>query len=96
VSDEPAVASRWPAFRQTGRRPLGLWQHRDFLLLWNAQGISSIGSQITILALPLTAILVLQASAFEVALLGTAATCPASCWGFQLAFGSTASPGGLP
>ena len=76
MSDEPAVASRWRIFGQARRRPRGLWRHRDFLLLWSAQGISAIGSHITILALPLTAILVLQASAFEVGLLGTAATLP--------------------
>lgn len=44
--------------------------------LWSAQGISAIGGQMTILALPLTAVLVLQASAFEVALLATAASVP--------------------
>jgi MFS family permease len=46
------------------------------LLLWAAQGVSALGSQVTILALPLTALLVLHASAFEVALLSTAATVP--------------------
>jgi MFS family permease len=77
VSDEPAVASPWQrVFGQAGHRPRGLWRHRDFLLLWSAQGISAIGSQITLLALPLTAILVLDASAFEVALLATAASLP--------------------
>jgi MFS family permease len=44
--------------------------------LWSAQGISAIGGQMTILALPLTAVLVLQASAFEVVLLATAASVP--------------------
>ncbi|HUF01452.1 MAG TPA: MFS transporter [Gaiellaceae bacterium] len=48
----------------------GLWQHGDFLRLWSAQTISQFGSQISALALPLAAILVLDASAFEVALLG--------------------------
>jgi MFS family permease len=37
--------------------------------LWSAETISQLGSQITLLALPLAAILVLDASAFEVALL---------------------------
>jgi MFS family permease len=49
----------------------GLWRHPDFLRLWSAQTISQFGSQISALALPLAAILVLDASAFEVALLGT-------------------------
>jgi MFS family permease len=48
---------------------LSLWRNGDFLRLWSAQTISQFGSQITILALPLAAILVLDASAFEVAAL---------------------------
>ena len=51
-------------------RPGGLWGHHDFLRLWGAQTISQFGSQVTLLGLPLVAILVLDASAFEVALLG--------------------------
>ena len=50
---------------------MSLWRNRDFLRLWSAQTISQFGSQITMLALPLTAILVLDASAFEVASLTT-------------------------
>jgi MFS family permease len=49
----------------------GLWRHPDFLRLWSAQTISQFGTQISLLALPLAAILVLDASAFEVALLST-------------------------
>jgi hypothetical protein len=45
----------------------GLWRHPDFLRLWSAQTISQFGSQVSQLALPLAAILVLDASAFEVA-----------------------------
>jgi MFS family permease len=48
---------------------LTLWRNGDFLRLWSAQTISQFGSQITFLALPLAAILVLHASAFEVAAL---------------------------
>lgn len=47
-----------------------LWRHPDFMRLWTAQTISQFGSQITFLALPLAAILVLKASAYEVAVLG--------------------------
>ena len=43
----------------------------DFLKLWSGQTISQVGSQVSALALPLAAVLVLDASAFEVALLGT-------------------------
>ncbi len=48
----------------------GLWRHPDFLRLWSAQTISQLGSQVTLLALPLAAIFVLDASTFEVALVG--------------------------
>src|SRR5215213_3808197 len=48
---------------------MSLWRNGDFLRLWSAQTISQFGSQITALALPLAAILVLDASTFEVAAL---------------------------
>lgn len=48
---------------------MNLWRHGDFMKLWIAQTISMIGSQVTILALPLTAVLLLDASALQVGLL---------------------------
>ena len=60
---------RWP-------RRGGLWLHRDFLLLWSAQGVSAIGSRITRTALPMAAILVAGAGAFELGLLAVALTAP--------------------
>ena len=54
----------------------GLWRHRDFLNLWGAETVSLVGSQVSQLALPLVAILVLEASAFEVALLGVVEFAP--------------------
>jgi MFS family permease len=50
---------------------LSLWRNGDFLRLWSAQTISQLGSQISALALPLVALLVLHASAFQVAVLAT-------------------------
>ncbi len=47
----------------------GLWRDRDFLKLWLGQTISTAGSQITTLALPLTAIIVLNANAFQTGIL---------------------------
>jgi MFS family permease len=44
--------------------------------LWSAQTISQFGSQVTLLALPLAAIVVLDASAFEVAVLSAAEGAP--------------------
>ena len=73
------MRSYWP----TG----GLWRHGDFLKLWSAESISQFGTQVSQLALPLVAVLVLDASAFEVAALGTVEflpfillTLPAGVW----------------
>jgi len=49
----------------------GLWRHADFLKLWSAQSISQLGTQVSALAIPLAAIIVLHASPFEVASLNT-------------------------
>jgi predicted MFS family arabinose efflux permease len=46
--------------------PANLWRHGDFVRLWSAQTLSVAGSQITVLALPLTAILVFGASPVQV------------------------------
>jgi MFS family permease len=65
----------------------GLWRHPDFLKLWSAETISQFGTQISGLALPLVAIIVLDASPFAVAALGTVEfapfilfTLPAGVW----------------
>ena len=49
-------------------RALGgrLWRDRGFLLLWTGQAVSEAGTQVTALALPSVAILVLHAGAFQV------------------------------
>ena len=65
----------------------GLWRHGDFLKLWSAETVSQFGSQVGQLAMPLVAILVLDATAFEVAALGVVEflpfiifTLPAGVW----------------
>ena len=65
----------------------GLWRHGDFLKLWSAETISQFGSTVDDIAFPLVAVLVLEASAFEVAALGTVLflpfllfTLPAGVW----------------
>jgi len=57
----------------TETKPETLWHHVDFMRFWTGQSVSQIGSAVSTLVLPLTAIAVLKASAFEVGLL-TAAT----------------------
>ncbi|MEU8112038.1 MFS transporter [Micromonospora sp. NPDC048947] len=58
--------------RQAG----GLLRHRDFRLLWTGQTVSSIGSNVTTVALPLVAVAVLDAGTFQVAVLTAAAWLP--------------------
>jgi MFS family permease len=55
----------------TRPRAASLWRHPDFLRLWTADSVSQLGTQITLLALPLTAITILHATTFEVGLLTT-------------------------
>ncbi len=57
-------------------RRRGLLNHRDFLLLWSAQGISAVGSRITRTALPMAAILAVGASAIDLGFLTVALTLP--------------------
>ena len=53
-----------------------LWRHADFLKLWSAETVSQVGSQVSGLALPFVAIVTLDVSAFEVALLGVVEFAP--------------------
>jgi MFS family permease len=65
----------------------GLWGHPDFMKLWIGQSISEFGTPISQIAIPWIAIKTLDASAFEVATLGTVQflpfllfTLPAGVW----------------
>src|SRR5439155_25457483 len=65
----------------------GLWGHADFLKLWSAQTISQFGTNVTQIGLALVAVLVLHATAFQVAALSTVDflpfllfTLPAGVW----------------
>jgi len=48
-----------------------LWRHADFMKLWAGQSISQVGTQVSVLAIPLTAVVTLHATAFQAGLLGT-------------------------
>lgn len=54
-----------------------LWRHTDFLKLWSGQSISLLGSQITFLAIPVLAALLLQATPAEMGLLSALELAPA-------------------
>ncbi len=55
----------------------GLWQNADFLKFWAGEAVSEFGTQISLLALPLVAVVTLQASPAQMGLLTAAATAPA-------------------
>lgn len=61
--------------RMSGRRG-GLWGNRDFLKLWGAESVSQVGSQITLVALPLAAALELDAAPSQMGILTAAGTLP--------------------
>jgi MFS family permease len=72
-TEPPAVQPAPPEVpRQPAARTDSLWRHRDFNRLWFAQAVSAFGSQVTTLALPLTAVVYLQASATQVGLMSSA------------------------
>jgi len=55
----------------------GLWRHRDFMLLWSGQSISSFGSVIGGTAMSFVAILTLQATPFQMGVLQAVELLPA-------------------
>lgn len=57
-------------------RSPSLWAHVDFLKLWAGQTISQTGSQLTLVALPLTAALTLRARPADMGLLTAAESAP--------------------
>src|SRR5438045_4039278 len=58
-----------PSFR-------GLWRHPEFMKLWTSLTISSFGAQVTNLALPLTAAVLLQATPWQMGVLVALETLP--------------------
>lgn len=53
-----------------------LWRHRDFLLLWGGQSVSDIGSAVSLVVLPLIAVVSLHADGFAVGALSAAEWVP--------------------
>jgi MFS family permease len=73
----------------------GLWHHLDFRRLWIGETVSQFGTQVTFIALPLVAILILHASTFEVGVLTALDTLgflivglPAGAWVDRMRFRS--------
>ena len=64
-----------------------LWRDRNFLTMWSGQALSQVGAQIAELALPVVAVLLLQASAMQLGVLNAAGVAaflivglPAGAW----------------
>jgi MFS family permease len=57
-------------------KPTSLFRQRNFALLWSGQSVSVFGTEITNVALPLTAVLVLHATPIEAGVLGALNTLP--------------------
>ena len=55
MSDRSAARLRWP-WRRPGGRGDGVWRRPDFVRLWSSQTLSLVGSEVTLFALPLSAI----------------------------------------
>ena len=62
------------ATRQSPAPRSGLLRNRDFVRLWTAESVSQLGSQVSLLALPLLAIKTLHASTLR----GRRAAAPSS------------------
>ncbi|MHC2998392.1 MFS transporter [Microbacterium sp. HJ5] len=73
--DDPADANR-PDDRTLPSRPAApvgsLWRDRNFLTLWSGQALSQFGAQIAELAIPVLAVLLLNATEFQVGALNAA------------------------
>lgn len=82
----PLPPPRVSVLRRLGRvsrlaAPAGLWRHPDFLKLWAGQTVSVLGSQITPIALPLAAALVLDATPAQMGVLRAAQYLPPALLG---------------
>jgi len=60
-----------------------IWRHADFRRLWMARTISEIGSQISFLALPLVATIILDASPLQMGILTAASSLPSLLLGLH-------------
>jgi MFS family permease len=62
-------------------RRVSLLGQRDFRLFWTAQSVSFLGDQVTLIALPLVAVLAVHATTAQIGYLATAATLPMLLFG---------------
>jgi MFS family permease len=75
VQDVPTPGSEEERVREPAEGS-SLWKHRDFLKLWSGQSASLIGSQVTLVALPLVAVTLLKATSVQLGLLSALGQLP--------------------
>jgi hypothetical protein len=76
--------------RALRKRFTGLWRSADFRKLWISLTVTSFGAQVTNLALPLTAALLLQATPLQMGILVALETLPFALVSLHAACSSTA------
>lgn len=64
-----AQPKSWKSPVRKTTKPVSLFRHKSFALLWSSQTISFLGTQITYVALPLTAVVYLHATPMQAGLL---------------------------
>ncbi|MDP4501988.1 MFS transporter [Nonomuraea turcica] len=74
ASDTPTTETPAPA--PAVNEPASLWKHREFLKLWLGYTTSQFGAQVTVVAMPLVAIVILGANEAEVGTLGAVSRLP--------------------
>lgn len=72
------LTRRWAGFAH----PSGLWRNPRFLSLWAGRAVSDLGSQVMQIALPLTGVLVLHATPFQMGLMRAVGSAPDFLLGF--------------
>jgi MFS family permease len=85
--DGIGAAAESAARRTRDRRAGSLWRDRNFVTMWSGQAFSQFGSQIQELAIPVLAVLILNATEWEVGVLNAAGVAaflvvglPAGAW----------------
>src|SRR5260370_24187275 len=74
-TEEVASSTQAPPEAERTRRYSSLWRNRDFMLLWNGQLLSNIGSQVSLLAFPLL-VLAITRSPAQAGLVGALRSLP--------------------
>ena len=81
-NDTENVGSRMNAATAIAAKPGSLFRNRDFALLWTSESISLFGTQMTYVALPITAAVLLHASPMEMGVLVALESLPFLLFGF--------------